>query len=56
MKKAKIHDNRVGMKFYRYNAKKELDNARKTLAAFLSCDVKEIYFTSTGKPESASLI
>lgn len=31
-----------------YNAKKELDNARKTLAAFLSCDVKEIYFTSGG--------
>lgn len=31
-----------------YNAKKELDNARKTVASFLSCDVKEIYFTSGG--------
>lgn len=31
-----------------YNAKKELDNARKTLASFLSCDVKEICFTSGG--------
>ena len=28
MKKAKIHDNRVGMKFYRYNAKKELEIIR----------------------------
>ena len=28
MKKAKIRDNRVGMKFYRYNAKKELEVIR----------------------------
>ena len=28
MKKVKIHDNRVGMKFYRYNAKKELEIIR----------------------------
>ncbi len=31
-----------------YNAKKELDNSRKTISAFLGCEDKEIYFTPSG--------
>ncbi len=31
-----------------YNAKKELDDARRTLASALSCSENEVYFTSSG--------
>lgn len=31
-----------------YNAKKELDDARRTLASVLSCSENEVYFTSSG--------
>lgn len=31
-----------------YNAKKELDNSRRTISAFLGCEGKEIYFTPSG--------
>lgn len=40
--------NPSSLHYYGFNAKKELDNARKTVSTFLSCQPNEIFFTPSG--------
>ena len=40
--------NPSSLHFCGYNAKKELDNARHTISAFLGCDDNEVFFTTSG--------
>ena len=40
--------NPSSLHFCGYNAKKELDNARHTISAFLGCEDNEVFFTTSG--------
>ena len=40
--------NPSSLHFCGYNAKKELDNARRTLSTFLGCENNEVFFTTSG--------